>query len=351
MRRDRAGVLLVAVLALLLVGAACTENDDPPPVAEAATPTPTPTPSPDPKCPLTGIEPARPALVERPAVAVKVENNPVAYPLSGLDEAEIVFEELVEGGITRFMAIYHCNDSSKVGPVRSARVIDPGIMIPITRILGAAGGNDIVREELQKARVVILDEDTSGDAMRRIPRSGISLEHTLYANTAALRRIGSKQFDAEPKVGFLFGELQGDAKKAREVTMNFGGSATVSYRWSGGKWQRFDDGSPLMAEGGGQIAVENVLIEQHTVNLSRRIVDVAGNPSIEIADDLGRGTAVLLRDGKAIRGRWIRKSERGPAVFVRRNGDEMVFAPGAVWVELVPDRKGEVKGSFSISKR
>lgn len=351
MRRSSSRWPLAALVALLLVGAACTSDEEEPPDVAVTTPTPTPTPTPEPKCPLTGLDPESPALVERPAVAVKVENNPVAYPLSGLDDAEIVFEELVEGGITRFMAIYHCNDAQKVGPVRSARVVDPGIMIPITRILGAAGGNDIVREELRAARVVILDEDTSGKAMRRIPRSGISLEHTLYANTAALRRLGSKQYDKEPKVGFLFGELQGKARKAREVTMNFGGSATVSYRWSGGKWKRFDNGSPLMAEGGGQIAVENVLIEQHTVNLSRKIVDVAGNPSIEIADKLGRGTAVLLRDGRAITGRWIRKKETGPAVFVKKNGDEMIFAPGAVWVELVPDKKGEVKGSFSISKK
>lgn len=338
-------------MALLLVGAACTSDDEEPPDVAVTTPSPIPTPTPDPKCPLTGLDPESPALVERPAVAVKVENNPVAYPLSGLEDAEIVFEELVEGGITRFMAIYHCNDAKKVGPVRSARVVDPGIMIPITRILAAAGGNDIVRKELKKARVVILDEDTSGNAMRRVPRSGISLEHTLYANTAALRKLGRKRFDEAPVVGFRFGPLEGKARKAREATMNFGGSATVTYRWSRGKWKRFDDGSPLMAEGGGQIAVENVLIEQHTVNLSRTIVDVAGNPSIEIADETGKGTAVLLRDGKAITGKWIRKTEKGPAVFKRKNGKEMVFAPGAVWVELVPDKKGEVKGSFSISRK
>lgn len=343
--RTRRLVAALSVCSVVLAGA-CSSDEEPAP--PAAAPTPTPTPTPDPKCPLTGQDPANPALVDRPAVAIKVENNPVAYPLSGLEEAEIVFEELVEGGITRFMALYHCTDAAKVGPVRSSRIVDADIMIPITRILGAAGGNDIVRAALNKANVVILDEDTSGKAMRRIPRSGISLEHTLYANTKGLRKLGSKKFDERPRVGFEFGPLEGKAKRAREITASFAGRATVTYRWKKGKWLRFDDGAPLMAENGKQIAVDNVVIEQHTVNNSKTIFDVAGNPSIEIADEKGRGPAVLLRDGKSIKGSWIRKQTQGPVRFVTKSGEPMVFAPGTIWIELLPDKKGEIKGSFSI---
>ena len=350
MRRSRAFTRsAIALLVFCMFAAACTgEEPDKPPVAAE---TPTPTPTPEPKCPLTGADAPSAEVAARPAVAVKVENAPAAYPLSGLDEAEIVFEELVEGGITRFMAIYHCTDVKKVGPVRSARVVDPGIMIPITRILGAAGGNDIVRKALKKAKVVILDEDTSGQAMRRISRSGVSLEHTLYANTAALRKRGSKRFSDPPETNFQFGSPEGNATKAKSIEINFGGSATVSYRWQKGRWHRFDNGSPLMADGGGQIAVDNVVIEQHTIVNSKTVFDVAGNPSIELADETGKGKALLLRDGKAIKGRWIRKTKKGPVEFLTAQGDAMVFAPGTIWVELVPDKKGEIKGSFSVSKK
>lgn len=300
-------------------------------------------------CPLTGAEPRNAALAERPAVAVKVENNPVAYPLSGLDKAEVVFEELVEGGVTRFMAIYHCTDAKKVGPVRSARVVDPGIMIPITRILGAAGGNDIVTRELEKANVFLIHEKSKGKSMRRISRSGISYEHTLYANTARLRDLGERRFDQPPEVSFEFGRLEGKAKKAREVNLNFGGRATVGYRWVKGKWQRLDNGSPLKAEGGGNIRVDNVVIELHTINNSKTITDVAGNPSIEIANETGRGPAILLRNGKSIKGRWVRPNRNAPVRFVK-GGETMTFAPGTVWVELLPDRKGQIKGTYSLSK-
>ncbi len=337
---------MAAIATALVALGAC--SGDAAPEAAPETPVPAPSPTPDPKCPLTGLDAKSPALVERPAVAIKVENAPIAYPLSGLEDAEIVFEELVEGGVTRFMAIYHCTDAKKVGPVRSARAVDPGIMIPITRILGAAGGNDIVRKELEKAKVVVLDERKSNPGLRRIPRPGIALEHTLYANSGVIRKLGQKRFDEPPQTNFEFGPLQGKAKKTRNVTINFGGESTVGYTWSKGEWKRFDNGSPLLAEGGGQIGVDNVVIEQHTINNSRTIVDVGGNPSIEIKDQTGKGSAVLLRDGKAIHGRWIRKRLKAPVRFVTTRGDTMVFAPGTIWVELVPDRKGEIKGSFSL---
>jgi hypothetical protein len=135
--------------------------------------------SPDPAvCPLTGLEPTRESLVERPAVAVKIENASIAYPLSGLEDAEVVYEELVEGGLTRFMAMYHCNDAAKAGPVRSAREVDPSIMIPITRILAAAGGNEAVRSVLGENEVVLVDENGAGEAMERIAREGLPSEHT-----------------------------------------------------------------------------------------------------------------------------------------------------------------------------
>ena len=330
-----------------LSAASCTSEEEPTPAAPA--PTPSPTPEPPPECPLTGAEPRSAALAERPAVAVKVENDPVAYPLSGLDKAEIVFEELVEGGVTRFMAIYHCTDANKVGPVRSARIVDPGIMVPITRILGAAGGNAIVTRRLKRGNVFLIDEDTKGKSMRRIPRSGVSFEHTLYANTTRLRSLGERRFDEPPQTTFEFGPLQGKAKKARQVTLNFGGRATVGYRWANGKWLRLDNGSPLKAEGGGNIRVDNVVIELHTINNSKTITDVAGNPSIEIANETGRGPAILLRDGKSIKGRWVRPKRNAPVRFVT-GGETMTFAPGTVWIELLPDRRGQIKGTYSLSK-
>jgi Protein of unknown function (DUF3048) N-terminal domain/Protein of unknown function (DUF3048) C-terminal domain len=301
-------------------------------------------------CPLSGEEPSDEAVLNRPAIAVKIENNPLAYPLSGLDRAELVYEEMVEGGLTRFMAIYHCSDTAKAGPVRSSRTIDPAIMSPTTRLLAAAGGNAIVRKALDRGDVILIDESKAGSAMRRIPRPGITSEHTLYGNTSKLRKVGAKRFDDPPPSTFSFGDLQDGAKKASTVTITFSGAASITYDYSDGMWRRSQDGEAFLTSSGKQIAVDNVIVEEHKVNLSQTIVDVAGNPSIEIADPTGSGRAVLFRDGRAIRGRWVRKSLGDPVTFETRSGDEMVLHPGRTWIELVPSDKGEIKGSFTYAK-
>lgn len=336
------------LLSLLLLGGACSGDDEP---EVAATPTASTSPTPEPKCPLTGLDAPAGADLERPAVAVKIENNPVAYPLSGLEDAELVYEEQVEGGATRFMAIFHCTDTNKAGPVRSSRAVDPAIMTPTTRILAAAGGNDLVRAILEKGKVVIVDEDSAGKAMRRIDRPGISLEHTLYGNTKKLRKIGQKKYDKPPPEDlFDFGDAPSGGKKVRSITVTFSSATTIEWRWSGGRWQRSERGEKFVAESGKRIGADNLIIEEHIVNNSKTIVDVAGNPSIEIADVTGSGKAILFRDGKAFIGKWVRKTRKDRVVYQTRGGKELTLKPGTTWVELLPSKKGEVKGSVSFER-
>ena len=298
-------------------------------------------------CPLTGEEPKDEAILDRPAVAVKIENASIAYPLSGLEKADIVYEEAVEGGVTRFMAIYHCTDAAKAGPVRSARAVDPAIMIPTTRILAFSGANEPVMRALGDNDVVVVDEDSAESAMRRIDRPGISLEHTLYANTAGTRKVGLKEFREPPSGdGLEFGDLEGKTKKATTVQIDFSAATSITYEFQGGAYLRSQAGEPFVDESGQQIAVDNVLIEEHEVNFSE-VVDVAGNPSLEIADETGSGRAVLFRDGKAVVGTWSREELEGPVSFETKSGDTMLLTLGTTWIHLVPSQKGEVKGSFS----
>jgi hypothetical protein len=236
-------------------------------------------PSPDPAtCPLTGEEPKRQAALSRPAVAMKIENAPVAYPLSGLERADIVYEELVEGGITRFMAIYHCSDTAKAGPIRSARLVDPAIMKPghpHPRLLRRANG--AVLEELVRNDIVMVIEANANDAMQRVPREGLGIEHTLYADSARVRRVGGKEFDDPPASELGFGDLEGNSKRARTITIIFSSSTTVTYEWNGKRWARSQGGNPFETESYGQIGVDNVIVEAHTIRLSN-IVDVTGTP-------------------------------------------------------------------------
>ena len=340
MRRAAASLLAL----FLVTGAACSNSEEPTPDTENTAGTP----EPDPTCPLTGAS-ATDDQASRPAVAVKIENSPAAYPLSGLGDAEVVFEELVEGGMTRFMAIYHCTDTKKAGPVRSARIVDPPIMSPITRILAAAGGNAIVRKALDKANIITIDEDTQGNALRRISRPGISSEHTLYANTETVRDVGSKKFDDPPTAGlFKFGEAPSGGRPARTVTLNYTQNDPIVYKWGGGSWTRSQHGAPLNVEGP-KVEIDNVIIELHKINYSKKIVDPIGNPSIEIADPVGTGDALVFRDGKVFEATWSRKAVTDRVVYETKDGEEIALKEGTTWIALLPNSKGQVKGSYQIT--
>ena len=301
----------------------------------------------EPECQLTGEEPRKESLLDKPAVGVKIENNPSAYPLAGLEDADIVYEEQVEGGLTRFLAIYHCTDSNQAGPIRSSREVDPPIVSPYTRILAAAGGNPGVRANLDEFDIVLIDENTAGEAMQRVSRPGISTEHTLYGDTSSLRKLGQKRFkDAPADDIFEFGDdVPEGGKRTKTIDINFGNSL-LSFEWKEDRWYRSDDGQPLMMESGDQLGFDNVIIEEHEVNLSTEFADVLGTPSPVISDVTGSGKAYLFRDGRMYRGEWVRESEEDPVRFQTKGGEALVLKPGRTMIELLPNQSGEVKGSF-----
>lgn len=338
--RNRAGA---AVAAVLLLATACSGGDDD--TVAQPSPSPSPSPEPDPLCPLTGEEPGRGVDLDRPAIAVKIEDSPEARPQSGLESADLVFEEVVEGGITRFMAIYHCGESEKVGPVRSARFDDPKIAYPFTRVLAFSGANDIVGSELVKQKMLVLDEDTAEGGLFRDPPGSTDV-HSLFANTEKLRAQAKPGHKPPEDDIFVFGNIKGRAKKARSVTLHFTSSNPIEYRWEGKSWRRYEGGEPFFTSVGDQIAVPNVLVQEVKVDNSNTIVDAVGNPSPDITLS-GTGRALLFRDGQVIKGKWRIPKEFGPASYRTKAGIPFVFAPGPIWIELVPSKAGEAKGSIS----
>jgi Protein of unknown function (DUF3048) N-terminal domain/Protein of unknown function (DUF3048) C-terminal domain len=310
-------------------------------------------------CPLTGRRPTRDSILDRPALALKIENLPSAYPDSGLEKADIVFEEPVEGGLTRFVAVYHCGDAAKAGPVRSARPIDPVLIRPMTRLLADGGGAPGDLNALRKAKIFSISggaprphEILAGGAMRRISRPGMAYEHTLYANTAALRKLGEKHFGSPPPDGiFNFGEPEAVGKKAHSITVNYQNATIVNYHWRHGMWMRYEGSEPFVTGAGKQLGFQNVLVLQYKIDLSKTDVDVLGNGAPVIRNPTGTGKAFLFRDGHAVKGRWTRKSLKDPMTLETKSGQDMVLHPGHTIIEVLPNNKGQIEGKLSFKKR
>ncbi len=329
-----AGGAVVAVLGGGVAALALSGNDAVTKAVDGFVPGDQTPPAP---CPLTDIpvggdkEPPN-----RPALAVKVENTPDSQPLVGLDQADIVYEEVVEGGITRFIAVFNCTAAERVGPVRSARTTDPKIMLQFSEhpLLAYSGGANKVVNLIKKSGVVGM---TEGDPTPPFTRDDArEVPHNLFVNTNKLWIAGQKRAKDEPAPQAVFSydaELQKPSKKTSAATVDFP-LTTAEWRWETGSWVRYQNGEEMTLEGGASVAFDNIVIQQVKTTESD-IVDVTGYPSPEVAVT-GTGKAWLLRDGRLVTGTWSRPAEGDVTVFTTKGGDEFQLTPGTTFVELAP---------------
>jgi Protein of unknown function (DUF3048) N-terminal domain/Protein of unknown function (DUF3048) C-terminal domain len=341
-----AGGTVVVVLGGGMAALALTGNA-PGAIQEALSDVPL-VPDPVEPCPLTGTTlPNDQAPPDRPVLAVKVENTPDAQPLAGLQGADIVYEEVVEGGITRFVALFHCDGAGRVGPVRSIRATDPKILAPFSEhpLLAFSGGSKGVRTIVDDAGMTALDESNATKAFTR--DEARVAPHNLFASTKALWAKGRKAAKDEPapEAPFTYGDdVPTPSKKARSATIVFSGLATAEWRWQKGRWVRHLDGSPMLLENGAPIAADNVVI-QVVKTTESDFTDVAGYASPEV-DLTGKGKAWVLRDGRLVVARWERSDEAGFTTFVTKSGEEIALKPGTTYVELAPRGMFDAEISF-----
>jgi hypothetical protein len=295
---------------------------------------------------LSGVVSSK-GVPQRPALAIKVENLPAARPQTGLSWADIVYEEPVEGGITRFIVVYQCQDASRVEPVRSARLTDVDVLRQFGKpLMGYSGGVPKVINALRAAGVIDLSFETAraANAYHRDPNR--LAPHNLYTSTKALYTAGKGSFEAvAPDPIFTYGpKAPKGSQKVTEVHVPFSTSSDVFWKWSKSKkvWLRFHGTVPHVSSDGTQFSATNVVVQLVKTELTD-VTDANGVPSPR-AITVGTGKAYVFRGGRVIEGTWVRKSAGDVTKFLDLQGNEIELAPGQTWVELLPNDK---KVSFS----
>jgi len=353
------------ILALLLTS--CAPWGAAPTPTPTKTPKPTPTPTPKPVnpstpvvlsnpiptftptpivnlCPLTGEPVDSLEKINRRPLAVKISNSPEVRPQSGLSFADIVFEHLAEGGITRFTAIFLCKDVKRIGSVRSARLIDLEIPLFYHAIFAYSGASGEVTRMLDSSDFAqyTLSEWRGDPGFYRIKEPGKAFEHTLFTDTATLWEVANKKGinqKVEIKHMVFAHDPPPDGLPANEIYIPYHRRySDVLYRYDPqkGAYLRFLVGEPhLDALTGEQIAVKNVVIiyVHHVETLI--IEDELGSRSIQI-QLWGQGKAQVCRDGKVYDAIWSRPSRPDPLTILDYGGNIFPFKPGNTWFELVP---------------
>ncbi len=276
-------------------------------------------------------------------IGIKNDNNINARPQSGPQNADAVFEVLVEGGMTRFINIFYQSDTTYHGPIRSARPTDPTVLRPLGGVLvasGATGG--LIPEIVDMGVPVITDRrpDFFRISSRRAP-------HNLYADTTKLKSTaisrGYRKTNS-PQPLFPWGEPSFVNWKTNSyLTLTFSGYTKTTWTWNGSNYVRtYYDAYKNQKS-------DNVHywsdINGNTAQISfKTVIALFCEPYIHplqlpSVKTVGEGRAIILHGGKMIDAKWKRGSNLDPFHIVDSNNNILYVPKGKVWISLVPNTK------------
>jgi hypothetical protein len=303
------------------------------PSSVASTPSSAPTASSISAAPILSPLTGRPAPAGRPVLAVKIDNVPPARPQTGLGQADVVYVEPVEGGLSRIMAIFSASQPARIGPVRSARESDLELLRQYGHPgLAYSGANRSVLSLIRAAPVTDLSPDRVSSAYSR--SSAHQAPHNLYVDPRVLLKRG-QGLSVAKSIGFQFGdrpESEGTPTKRKVVRY---GAASTAFSWSSTRhrWDVTLDGQAAKTTDGGRLGASTVVV-QYTRITSSALHDVLGNTT-PYTHTVGSGQAIVLRDGVAIQARWSRPTAESGTAFTTSTGGLLPFAAGPVWVVFV----------------
>ena len=338
--RRKIGLIFGILLPTLLVTACSGGSPEP-----VATPTAAgwestySEPEPVSLAPLRGTE-ADAASLAHPSLAAKIDNHEAARPQVGVERADIVFEELVEGGITRYVAVWHSDVPDEVGPVRSIRPMDPDIMSPFGGIAAYSGGAQQFLDMIKAAPVfsAIFDYDTTGIFSRTSTKSA---PHNVILKAKEL--VGrhtdlpapAQQFAYAPSVAASSAMV--DGVPITTINTRFSSSRYPSWSWNaaGQSYLRSQEGSPDLDGASAQLASTNVVTLRVAIDGTYGYV-----PKTTL---IGSGEASVSAGGQTMTATWSKDSQAAPIRLVDGNGVTIKLAPGNTWIELVPTPQGTVE--------
>lgn len=329
------GARRVAIAALAVVALLSGCASEGPTLAPMPTPTYSSTyitPEPTDLAPLTG-EVIPMGSLTTPSLAAKVDNHPDARPQFGLERTDIVFEELVEGGLTRYVAVWHSDVPKQIGPVRSIRPMDPDIVSPLGGIIAYSGGQYRFVVMMQDTNVynAIHGQADTADLMFRV--DGRPSPHDVLVRAPQLisrhsdLKPPAQQFAFAPDVAASSAVLEG--KPTASMSLRFSDASAPGWKWNAERklWERRQDGAPDRDASGVPFSAVNVVIVRVPVTFDY------GLPKTEL---IGSGEAWVSSGGMTIHAKWSKGSRRAPIRLVDDTGTVIQLAPGNTWVELVP---------------
>lgn len=287
---------------------------------------------------LSGVEVSEKSLENAPVFGVMIENSIPARPQSGLSQAEVVFEAIAEGGITRFLALYQQNKPELLGPVRSVRsyYIDwaSGFDASVAHVGGPGDALARMRDGKHKDMDEFLNTQTFWRSKNRYA------PHNVYTNFTNLSTLGSsKGWNSSNFEGFSRKEDSPvKEKNATQIQVNISGfsyNSTYVYRENCNCYLRSQAGVAHTDANGIQISTKTLIVLKMENRLATdRYHNVYGN--------IGSGVAIVFQDGVAQEVKWVKSSESSPLILQNNDGSNFKINRGQSWIVAVGNSMGSI---------
>ena len=280
--------------------------------------------------------------VDGQILVVKVDDTKMAHPQIGLEDADVVYIEQVEGGLTRLAAVFASKIPVRVGPVRSARISDIDILSQYGRVAFAYSGAQ--RKLLPVIAAANLEDLGAQHESSKIfttdPNRVAPYAMVLRADLLMQKIVDENlQVDSAKSVGFVFGDNPEGGTPTQKVVINWP-AATYSAEWSEkeSRWLLSHNGKLNVADSGVVLGATTLIIQMVKISPSE-YGDKFGGVT-PLSETIGTGKAYVLRDGELFATTWNRPFADSGTSFTLPDGSPMFFAPGQVWVALT-DREPE----------
>lgn len=284
--------------------------------------------------PLSGIYIEDNEKINRRPVAIMFDNHPSARWQSGLKDAEIVYEFLVEAPYTRYLGIFLVNDPELIGPIRSARPYFVTTALEYDAVYVHVGGSEQAKSDVKSLKVADIDALSSSNKVFW-RKSHKKAPNNTYSSMAAIR---TTQEERKYKLtgdytSFKFNEDDVDIEGslANKIIINYRKNNTTQYNYDGENkiYQRYKDNKLHIDESDDTpIVAKNIIIQE----AKTKVLDKEGRLEIQL---VGEGKGKYITNGQVIDIKWVKEARSAKTKYYNNNNEEIILNPGVTWIQIV----------------